>query len=57
MKDADEGKDPNGGSSQGDVVGAPPGEAYNNIPEPWDNHGAAFYNLLYGDGHVKTVRP
>jgi len=51
MKDADE------GSSQGDVVGAPPGMARNNVPEPWDNHGSLFTNYLYGDGHVKTVRP
>lgn len=51
MKDADE------GSSMGDVVGAPPGKATNNVPEPWDNHGALFTNLLYGDGHVKMVRP
>jgi prepilin-type N-terminal cleavage/methylation domain-containing protein len=51
MNDADE------GVGQGDVVGAPPGAATNNVPEPWDNHGAAFTNKLYGDGHVKTVRP
>lgn len=47
MKDADE-----GGGSRGDVVGAPPGRATNNLPEPWDNHGAKLANELYCDGHV-----
>jgi prepilin-type N-terminal cleavage/methylation domain-containing protein/prepilin-type processing-associated H-X9-DG protein len=50
MKDADE------GSSQGDVVGAPPNAATNNVPEPWDNHGSALTNVLYADGHAMTKR-
>lgn len=49
LKDADE-----GGSTGPDVVGAPPGKAINNIPEPWDNHGAKYSNVLYGDMHVET---
>ncbi len=48
MKDADE------GSSMGDVVGAPPGEATNNVPEPWDNHGSQLTNILFADGHAMT---
>ncbi|GMV97696.1 MAG: hypothetical protein AMXMBFR83_20510 [Phycisphaerae bacterium] len=51
MKDADE-----GGGGRGDVVGAPPGAATNNIPEPWDNHGKQLANELYPDGHV-VARP
>lgn len=50
MKDADEGT-----STGGDVVGAPPGKATNNIPEPWDNHGAKYSNVLYADSHVETL--
>ena len=48
MEDADE------GNSQGDVVGAPPGKARNNRPDPWDNHGAILSNFLYYDGHAKS---
>ncbi len=54
MKDADEGR-PYGtppGSGGGAVVGAPPGMAVNNLPEPWDNHGRMVANVLYADGHV-----
>jgi len=48
MRDADE------GSSMGDVVGAPPGRATNNVPERWDNHGEKMTNVLYGDGHAMS---
>ncbi len=47
MRDADEGE-----SNGGDVVGAPPGGATNNIPEPWDNHGKKVSNQSFWDGHV-----
>ncbi len=47
MKDADE-----GGDSRGDVVGAPPGAAMNNLPEAWDNHGKKLANMLHFDAHV-----
>ncbi|MBI4580189.1 MAG: type II secretion system protein [Planctomycetes bacterium] len=50
MKDSDE------GSSQGDVVGAPPGKAINNVPEPWDNHGRLLSNFMYADGHAVSKR-
>ncbi|MHC4675829.1 MAG: hypothetical protein ACYTBZ_25345, partial [Planctomycetota bacterium] len=50
MKDADEGK-----GAMGNVVGAPEGMATNNIPEPWDNHGAKLSNVLYADGHVQSL--
>ncbi|MHC4444123.1 MAG: prepilin-type N-terminal cleavage/methylation domain-containing protein [Planctomycetota bacterium] len=46
MQDADD------GGAMGDVVGAPYGLATNNLPEPWDNHGAKLSNVLYADGHV-----
>lgn len=46
MKDADEG---------GKIAGAPTTAiVHGNVPEPWDNHGAARANFLYGDGHVAT---
>ncbi len=49
MQDADE------GTSQGAVVGVPDGKfAYNNYPEPWDNHGSVKRNYLKADGHVMT---
>jgi type II secretory pathway pseudopilin PulG len=49
LQDADEGSD------QGVVVGAPPSVyAWNNYPEPWDNHGAVKRNYLQADGHVFT---
>jgi prepilin-type processing-associated H-X9-DG protein len=47
MRDADEGE-----SNGGDVVGAIPGRATNNLPEPWDNHGKKVSNMLHFDGHV-----
>ena len=48
LKDADE------GDGRGDVVGAPPGAANNNLPDAWDNHGKKLTNMLYADGHVVT---
>jgi prepilin-type processing-associated H-X9-DG protein len=30
--------------------------ATNNVPEPWDNHGAYARNSLYADGHVVTTK-
>ena len=54
MKDADEGS-PYGSPQKSlyyQVVGAADGQATNNIPEPWDNHGAILANTLFGDGHV-----
>jgi prepilin-type N-terminal cleavage/methylation domain-containing protein/prepilin-type processing-associated H-X9-DG protein len=47
MKDADEGGD------MGVVVNSP-GEAVNNIPEPWDNHGSTASNVLYVDGSAAS---
>ena len=32
------------------------GVAWNNFPEPWDNHGIVASNELYADGHVVTVK-
>jgi len=46
MHDADE---------SGPVLGAA-GEARNNLPEPWDNHGTAGMNILFADGHVTFVK-
>lgn len=46
MHDADE---------AGDILGAPPGVAENNYPEPWDNHGAKGMNILFVDAHAEMV--
>ncbi len=54
MKDADEGS-PYGSPKKDlfyQVAGAAEGQATNNIPEPWDNHGALLANTLFADGHV-----
>jgi prepilin-type N-terminal cleavage/methylation domain-containing protein len=53
MKDADEGKNPKTAfdlTTTRQVAGAPPGLATNNIPEPWDNHGQDWNNVMYADG-------
>ena len=52
MKDADEGE---GSTAPNGIVGAPPGKATNNLPEPWDNHGAKLCNVLYTDAHVESL--
>lgn len=52
MKDADEGE---GSTAPNGVVGAPPGKATNNLPEPWDNHGDKYCNVLYTDAHVDSL--
>jgi prepilin-type N-terminal cleavage/methylation domain-containing protein/prepilin-type processing-associated H-X9-DG protein len=46
MHDADDG---------GDIAGSG-GLAINNVPEKWDNHGAAGMNILFADGHSVFVR-
>jgi prepilin-type N-terminal cleavage/methylation domain-containing protein/prepilin-type processing-associated H-X9-DG protein len=56
MKDADDGKGYGDSADPEDiVVGAPSGRATNNLPEPWDNHGANDANVLYADGHVVSL--
>jgi prepilin-type N-terminal cleavage/methylation domain-containing protein/prepilin-type processing-associated H-X9-DG protein len=42
--------------TKGDVIGAN-GQAQNNYPEPWDNHGTRAMNILFADNHVAPVRP
>lgn len=51
MHEADEGVE--GGVN---VIGAPPGTATNNKPEPWDNHGALGMNMQFVDGHVEFIK-
>ncbi len=50
LHDADEG----GAGSK--VVGAPPGQAQNDMPDPWDNHGAKGMSMLFVDGHSTFVQ-
>jgi prepilin-type N-terminal cleavage/methylation domain-containing protein len=49
MHDADDGAD------DGDIIGSSR-VAFNNYPEPWDNHGIAAMNILFVDMHTESVR-
>jgi hypothetical protein len=52
MHDADTSTD----KDLGDVIGAN-GQAHNNNPEPWDNHGTRGMDILFADNHVASLKP